>query len=195
MPHSAECSRNLTFQSLIFGYLQWKFFFLGSLFSRLIYVLFIKLLYIWFWSPTVQGQNLSPTSLPPSWPPGVFKTIIFCELLWLQLKIRVSPIRSMKQRAGCHPKETFGRFIEDFFDWEGAQPCACVRLVIFYIYLILFNLRNSKRGGMATHAGVALELGIKRAGTGSGGIKMMSPQMEAILIWCQCRTRDYVSKH
>jgi len=50
---------------------------------------------------------------------------------------------------------------------------------------------NSKRGGMATHAGVALELGIKRAGTGSGGIKMMSPQMEAILIWCQCRTRDY----
>ena len=45
---------------------------------------------------------------------------------------------------------------------------------------------------MATHAGVALELGIKRAGTGSGGIKMMSPQMEAILIWCQCRTRDYV---
>merc|ERR1712020_735602 len=26
---------------------------------------------------------------------------------------------------------------------------------------------------------------------GSGGIKMMSPQMEAILIWCQCRTRDY----
>merc|ERR1712109_186933 len=50
---------------------------------------------------------------------------------------------------------------------------------------------NSKRGGMATHAGVALELGIKRAGTGSGGMKMMSPQMEAILIWCQCRTRDY----
>ena len=46
---------------------------------------------------------------------------------------------------------------------------------------------------MATHAGVALELGIKRAGTGSGGMKMMSPQMEAILIWCQCRTRDYVS--
>merc|ERR1711936_1526098 len=31
---------------------------------------------------------------------------------------------------------------------------------------------NSKRGGMATHAGVALELGIKRAGTGSGGMKI-----------------------
>jgi len=48
---------------------------------------------------------------------------------------------------------------------------------------------NSKRGGMATHAGVALELGIVRPG--SQGIKMMSPQMEAILIWCQCRTREY----
>eukprot|EP00088_Acartia_fossae_P024023 TRINITY_DN2498_c0_g1_i1.p2 TRINITY_DN2498_c0_g1~~TRINITY_DN2498_c0_g1_i1.p2 ORF type:complete len:189 (+),score=76.16 TRINITY_DN2498_c0_g1_i1:53-619(+) len=46
---------------------------------------------------------------------------------------------------------------------------------------------NSKRGGMATHAGVALELGIFR----SSGTKMMSPQMEAILIWCQCRTREY----
>jgi hypothetical protein len=44
---------------------------------------------------------------------------------------------------------------------------------------------------MATHAGVALELGIVRAS--SSGIKMMSPQMEAILIWCQCRTREYVS--
>jgi hypothetical protein len=51
---------------------------------------------------------------------------------------------------------------------------------------------NSKRGGMATHAGVALELGIKRPGpSGGSGIKMMSPQMEAILIWCQCRVRDY----
>jgi len=50
---------------------------------------------------------------------------------------------------------------------------------------------NSKRGGMATHAGVALELGIKRPSASSGGIKMMSPQMEAILIWCQCRTRNY----
>jgi len=50
---------------------------------------------------------------------------------------------------------------------------------------------NSKRGGMATHAGVALELGIKRPSSSSGGVKMMSPQMEAILIWCQCRTRDY----
>merc|ERR1712211_105526 len=48
---------------------------------------------------------------------------------------------------------------------------------------------NSKRGGMATHAGVALELGISRP-HGSGA-KMMSPQMEAILIWCQCRTREY----
>ena len=42
---------------------------------------------------------------------------------------------------------------------------------------------------MATHAGVALELGITRP-SGSG-MKMMSPQMEAILIWCQCRTREY----
>jgi hypothetical protein len=51
---------------------------------------------------------------------------------------------------------------------------------------------NSKRGGMATHAGVALELGITRPGpSGGSGIKMMSPQMEAILIWCQCRVRDY----
>jgi len=48
---------------------------------------------------------------------------------------------------------------------------------------------NSKRGGMATHAGVALELGITRPS--GGGTKMMSPQMEAILIWCQCRTREY----
>ena len=49
---------------------------------------------------------------------------------------------------------------------------------------------------MATHAGVALELGIKRPGpSGGSGIKMMSPQMEAILIWCQCRVRDYVSTH
>ena len=46
---------------------------------------------------------------------------------------------------------------------------------------------------MATHAGVALELGIKRPSASSGGVKMMSPQMEAILIWCQCRVRDYVS--
>ncbi len=46
---------------------------------------------------------------------------------------------------------------------------------------------------MATHAGVALELGIKRPASSSGGVKMMSPQMEAILIWCQCRTREYVS--
>ena len=44
---------------------------------------------------------------------------------------------------------------------------------------------------MATHAGVALELGITRPSAGSGGIKMMSPQMEAILIWCQCRVRNY----
>jgi len=48
---------------------------------------------------------------------------------------------------------------------------------------------NSKRGGMATHAGVALELGITRPS--STGLKMMSPQMEAILIWCQCRVRNY----
>ena len=44
---------------------------------------------------------------------------------------------------------------------------------------------------MATHAGVALELGITRPSGGPGGMKMMSPQMEAILIWCQCRVRNY----
>jgi len=49
---------------------------------------------------------------------------------------------------------------------------------------------NSKRGGMATHAGVALELGISRPQAGKSKI-CMSPQMEAILIWCQCRTREY----
>merc|ERR1712107_950717 len=37
---------------------------------------------------------------------------------------------------------------------------------------------NSKCGGMATHAGLAIEWGL-------------TPQMEAILIWCQCRTREY----
>jgi len=51
---------------------------------------------------------------------------------------------------------------------------------------------NSKRGGMATHAGVALELGIVRPAEGKSRI-CMSPQMEAILIWCQCRTREYES--
>merc|ERR1712002_1397243 len=50
---------------------------------------------------------------------------------------------------------------------------------------------NSKRGGMATHAGVALELGITRAQAGTKSKILMSPQMEAILIWCQCRTREY----
>merc|ERR1719295_2314136 len=50
---------------------------------------------------------------------------------------------------------------------------------------------NSKRGGMATHAGVALELGIVRPQEGKASRICMSPQMEAILIWCQCRTRDY----
>ena len=45
-------------------------------------------------------------------------------------------------------------------------------------------LRSSKCGGMATHAGLAIELGITRK-------KGLSPQMEAILIWCQCRTREY----
>ena len=43
---------------------------------------------------------------------------------------------------------------------------------------------------MATHAGVALELGISRPQAAKGKI-CMSPQMEAILIWCQCRTREY----
>merc|ERR1711890_46449 len=43
---------------------------------------------------------------------------------------------------------------------------------------------NSKCGGMATHAGLAIELGITRK-------KSLSPQMEATLIWCQCRTRNY----
>merc|ERR1711974_480596 len=32
--------------------------------------------------------------------------------------------------------------------------------------------------------GLAIELGITRK-------KSLSPQMEAILIWCQCRTREY----
>ena len=45
---------------------------------------------------------------------------------------------------------------------------------------------------MATHAGVALELGISRPGAGETKSKIcMSPQMEAILIWCQCRTWEY----
>merc|ERR1712177_208219 len=47
---------------------------------------------------------------------------------------------------------------------------------------------SSKCGGMATHAGLALELGITRK-------KSLSPQMEAILIWCQCRTREYDDVH
>eukprot|EP00092_Neocalanus_flemingeri_P000550 GFUD01000584.1.p1 GENE.GFUD01000584.1~~GFUD01000584.1.p1 ORF type:complete len:191 (+),score=43.17 GFUD01000584.1:107-679(+) len=50
---------------------------------------------------------------------------------------------------------------------------------------------NSKRGGMATHAGVALELGISRPQANNKTKICMSPQMEAILIWCQCRTREY----
>merc|ERR1711953_645724 len=50
---------------------------------------------------------------------------------------------------------------------------------------------NSKRGGMATHAGVALELGLVRPHEGKTSKICMSPQMEAILIWCQCRTREY----
>ena len=49
---------------------------------------------------------------------------------------------------------------------------------------LIFSFRNSKCGGMATHAGLAIELGITRK-------KSLSPQMEAILIWCQCRTREY----
>ena len=49
-------------------------------------------------------------------------------------------------------------------------------------------IRNSKCGGMATHAGLAIELGITRK-------KGLSPQMEAILIWCQCRTREYDNVH
>ena len=64
-------------------------------------------------------------------------------------------------------------------------------MILILCYQIFLSLRNSKRGGMATHAGVALELGITRPGGGAGGLKMMSPQMEAILIWCQCRTRNY----
>merc|ERR1712114_113282 len=47
---------------------------------------------------------------------------------------------------------------------------------------------NSAYGGMATHAGLAIELGITRK-------KSLSPQMEAILIWCQCRTREYDNVH
>ena len=49
---------------------------------------------------------------------------------------------------------------------------------------LCFLPRSSKCGGMATHAGLAIELGITRK-------KGLSPQMEAILIWCQCRTREY----
>ena len=56
-----------------------------------------------------------------------------------------------------------------------------VKIVFFNKY---FFFRNSKCGGMATHAGLALELGITRK-------KSLSPQMEAIMIWCQCRTREY----
>jgi len=56
---------------------------------------------------------------------------------------------------------------------------------------LIFWFRNSKRGGMATHAGVALELGIIRPQAGTKSKICMSPQMEAILIWCQCRTREY----
>ena len=47
---------------------------------------------------------------------------------------------------------------------------------------------------MATHAGVALELGIVRPQEGKTSRICMSPQMEAILIWCQCRTREYEVK-
>merc|ERR1712059_84494 len=43
---------------------------------------------------------------------------------------------------------------------------------------------TSMCGGVGTHTGLAIELGITRK-------KGLSPQMEAILIWCQCRTRDY----
>ena len=53
-----------------------------------------------------------------------------------------------------------------------------------FLIIILCLYRSSKCGGMATHAGLALELGITRK-------KSLSPQMEAILIWCQCRTREY----
>merc|ERR1712020_793920 len=45
---------------------------------------------------------------------------------------------------------------------------------------------NSKCGGVGTHTGLAIELGITRK-------KSLSPQMEAILIWCQCRTRNYAN--
>merc|ERR1712098_788412 len=43
---------------------------------------------------------------------------------------------------------------------------------------------NSKCGGVGTHTGLAIELNITRK-------KSLSPQMEAILIWCQCRTWNY----
>ena len=54
--------------------------------------------------------------------------------------------------------------------------------------------RNSMKGGMATHAGLALELGISRPQGATKSKICMSPQMEAILIWCQCRTREYQVK-
>merc|ERR1712108_111068 len=47
---------------------------------------------------------------------------------------------------------------------------------------------NSKCGGVGTHTGLAIELNITRK-------KSLSPQMEAILIWCQCRTREYDEVH
>ena len=76
---------------------------------------------------------------------------------------------------------------------ENKRNFACPNPTLYIVLpassISLSILSNSRRGGMATHAGVALELGITRP---SGhGMKMMSPQMEAILIWCQCRVREY----
>merc|ERR1712079_786099 len=54
--------------------------------------------------------------------------------------------------------------------------------------ICLASLRRSRTPlqdlTLTANAGLALELGIVRK-------KSLSPQMEAILIWCQCRTREY----
>merc|ERR1712080_96933 len=46
----------------------------------------------------------------------------------------------------------------------------------------VLNLKNMEEKQL--HTGLAIELNITRK-------KSLSPQMEAILIWCQCRTRNY----
>ena len=56
----------------------------------------------------------------------------------------------------------------------------------FHRQIILFSnslrCRNSKRGGMATHAGVALELGIHRPAAGGKASKVMLMMLLSILV-------------